>query len=180
MTRRAIKASQKLMISLVEWSLLAIVDLIDKNNGSVRSGELKGFLVNSSKNKEISSEKISKLTYDLKRSGYIRESKNSCVELTNKAKIKIIDKYSQKNKPDGKIRIVSFDIPEDMRIKRNRFRKILKNIGFKQIQKSLWACNSNQGELVEIAANDLGVSDYVAYFVVESSNINKHISSVLK
>jgi phenylacetic acid degradation operon negative regulatory protein len=50
--------------------------------------------------------------------------------------------YSYKAKPkqkwDGIWRIVFFDIPEKQRHKRDYFRSIIKMIGFKQFQKSIW------------------------------------------
>lgn len=43
-----------------------------------------------------------------------------------------------KLKWDGKWRILIFDIPEQQRYKRDRLRKMLLNLGLKQLQESVW------------------------------------------
>ena len=120
------------------------------------------------------------MVYELKKSKYIEIDEGDSVKLTNKAKIKLIDRIADTNINDGKLRLVSFDIPEIKRTNRNNFRRAIKRMGFRQVQKSLWVNNRNVGELVEMAAVEYKVSDYVAYFVAERSNIDHHISDVFK
>ena len=75
----------------------------------------------------------------LERRGYIEIDRVSdSVKLTNKGQIKLIEK-SDDNSIDGKWRMLSFDIPEKLRKKREQFRRSLKRISYKQVQKSLWA-----------------------------------------
>jgi len=70
------------------------------------------------------------------------ERKNGKIYLTNKGRIKIIkniikDRGNNK-KWDGKWRAIVFDIPEATRRERNFLRKELKQVGFKELQKSIW------------------------------------------
>ncbi len=117
---------------------------------------------------------------DLVSRGYFESSHDGkSVRFTNKAKIKIIDKISNKTRSDGKDRLVSFDIPEKLKDKRDSFRLMLKRMGFKQIQKSLWVCDKNIGYLVEMVSEEFGVNDYVVYVVVERTNIDETIDEML-
>jgi len=127
----------------------------------------------------VSRQQISKMVYSLKKNGYIDLNGSDSVRLTNKAKMRIIDQIADSQNVDCKYRLVSFDIPELMRENRNHFRNSIKRMGFKQIQESLWVVDRNVGEYVEISAKEYGVSEYVAYFVSEASNVDHHISNVL-
>jgi len=127
----------------------------------------------------VDGDQISKTVYELKRSGYIAFEGDS-VKLTNKAKMKIVDQIAAQSGDSKKYHLVSFDIPETKRMGRNNFRRAIKRMGFVQIQKSLWASTRDIGDLVESAAKEYKVSDYVAYFVSETSNIDKFISKTIK
>lgn len=127
--------------------------------------------------KGVNNQKISKKLYELKRSGYLGFEGDSVV-LTNKAKMKIIDQLTSNASQSKKYHLVSFDIPEAKRINRDQFRRAIKRMGFIQIQKSLWVSRKNVGEFVEMAAEEYKVSDYVAYFVSEKSNIDRYIENI--
>jgi len=129
---------------------------------------------------DITNRKLNQTIYDLKRRNYIDFGPSDSVILTNKAKIKIIDKIIKTKKQDGHYRLISFDIPEDKRNNRNNFRRAIKRMGFKQVQKSLWVSKENVGELVEIAANEYKVSQYIAYFIVDKSNIDSHLNKLFE
>lgn len=98
--------------------------------------------------------------------------------LTNKAKIRILENKIKNE--DGLIRFVSFDIPEEKRAQRDQFRRTIKRAGFVQLQKSLWVTNKDVGEIVEIAAGEFKVDEYVVYIVAQSTNVEKHIDVILK
>ncbi len=133
------------------------------------------------------------LTYDirkwissLKQKGYIevsnqpkKDTAGKSIRLTNKAKLKLLDKISAKIKPDKKLRFISFDIPEEIKYKRDRFRKSIKRLGFVQIQKSLWVIDKNVSEFVELAAKENKVDEYVAYIISEKSDIDRMIKKKL-
>ncbi len=121
--------------------------------------------------REMTVENISKWLHNLKKSGYIEliecEGQKS-VRFTNKARLAIVDRLAERINTENQYYLVSFDIPEKKSWQRNQFRRVLKRLGFRQVQKSLWVINKNCGELVELAASEYHVSDYVVYAVVNS------------
>lgn len=80
--------------------------------------------------------------YNLKRGTYLNYKSNNKCYLTEKGKqevYKIILNDKIKNKKwDKKWRILIFDIPERKRKFRDNLRITLLNIGFRQLQKSVW------------------------------------------
>jgi len=126
---------------------------------------------------------ICKLFDRFKRRGYIEVSKdeynNESVIFTNKAKLLVVDKIAQKYESNDRYCLVSFDIPESLRSNRDMFRRAIKRMGFKQIQKSLWVSNRRIGHLVEMAAEEYKVSEYVVYLIAEVTNIDKIIKQEL-
>lgn len=111
----------------------------------------------------------------LEHSGYIEiDRKSNSVQITNKGKIKLLEN-STNNKIDGKWRLLSFDIPETLRKKRNQFRRSIKRIGYKQVQKSLWASPFVQAEEVDLIVKELNVEKFVAYIVTDKIDIEKHL-----
>ncbi len=163
----------------LETSIGFIFSLFERHNKRVTRDELNRKFQEETAKFKVSNRQASQMMYDLKRRNYIYYGEGDSVVLTDKAKIKIIDKVIQMNRQDGKPRLVSFDIPESKRNNRDKFRLAIKRMGFRQIQKSLWACKYNVGDLVEIAAAEYKVSDYIAYFISEKSNIDTHIAKVL-
>lgn len=69
---------------------------------------------------------------------------------------------------DGVWRLVIFDIPEDQRVARDLLRFKLKEWGFKQIQKSVWATKKNCTLVMRKFIEELGISKWV--LVIESSD----------
>ncbi len=131
---------------------------------------------------QLSPRQVSNMIYQLKNSKYIEvydKDGEKSIKLTNKAKIKLVEKIIEKKPEDNKYRFVSFDIPERLHHRRDKFRQTIKRMGFRQIQQSLWVTDKNIGEMVEIAAKEYGVEDYVAYIVSEKSNIDLHIKKTL-
>jgi hypothetical protein len=128
----------------------------------------------------VSKKQISDLFYNLKRQKYITEvGEGQAIVLTDKARIKIIEKMIEKIKNDERLRLLSFDIPERMHVERDYFRRAIKRIGFRQIQQSLWAINKDVSEAVELAIKYYKVEDYVAYIVAEKTNIDIMIKNTL-
>ncbi|MDO8444060.1 MAG: hypothetical protein Q7S80_00970 [bacterium] len=124
---------------------------------------------------ELTCSKISQIFSNLKNRGYIEVRKHGGQEsviFTNKARLAIVDKIAERSKNENKHFFVSFDIPEDERQGRDQFRRIIKRLGFRQIQKSLWVANKNFGEFVELAAYEYGVENYIVYLVSENTNID--------
>lgn len=121
---------------------------------------------------------IAKLISNMKGSGYVQiEKKNGqeSIKFTNKARLAIVDRIAKRSDADDRHHFVSFDIPEKMRPNRDKFRRTIKRIGFSQIQESLWVCRREVGDLVELAAREYGVDEYVVYIVSDNTNINNTI-----
>lgn len=77
----------------------------------------------------------------LESSGYIKKKKKEKkIYLTQKGYLEILKYQIQKehSKWDGKWRIIIFDVSEDKRNYRDFLRHILRWLGFKKLQKSVW------------------------------------------
>ncbi len=116
----------------------------------------------------------------LERRGYIRvDRKSNSVTLTQKGQIKLIES-STENIVDGKWRMLTFDIPEIIEKKRRQLRSSIKRIGYRQVQKSLWACPFARADKVELIINELELEKYVAYLLVEKTDIEAHLKQLFK
>lgn len=173
------KKSQEFILYGIESLLNILLDLTANAANKITQSNLTDFVSDEIRISEVDVKRLSKSLYQLKRRGYLEVIEDS-VALTNKAKMKMVDRISSNMQDDNKYHLVSFDIPEVMKRNRNRFRSTLKRIGFVQIQKSLWVSKKEVGELVEIAAEENGVGKFIAYFVAEYSNIDRHISKITK
>ncbi len=133
--------------------------------------------------KVLTCSNISKIFHNLKNQGYIEIEKslngNDSVVFTNKARLAIVDRLAARIPSSTKYCLVSFDIPERLKNRRNRFRRTIKRMGFRQIQKSLWVSDRMLGNLVDLASVEYEVEDYVVYFVSSDTNINNHIEQLL-
>ena len=92
----------------------------------------------------------------------------------------MIGHISERIKPGDIFLFVSFDIPEKLNSGRNSFRRVIKKLGFLKIQNSLWVINKNISDLVEMAAIEYGVAEYVVYIVSSETNIDQSIVERLK
>ena len=113
-------------------------------------------------------------------SGYVeikKENGTSSVKLTQKGRIKLIES-AKDNQIDGKWRMLSFDIPEKFAKKRNQLRSSIKRMGFRQVQKSLWACPYVRADEVELIINDIGINEYVAYMIVEKTDMENYLKKL--
>ncbi len=116
----------------------------------------------------------------LEQRGFIQIDRNSnSVELTNKGKIKLLEDSNNKS-IDGKWRMISFDIPENYKNKRNQLRRSIKRIGYKQVQKSLWACPFVRADEVNLIIKELQIDKYVAYLRVDKTDIKTHLKKLFK
>ena len=131
------------------------------------------------KNDNFQSQKLFDYLRGLDRSGYIKlepREKGYSVVITGKGKLKLLE--TAPINFDGKWRMLSFDIPEDRRVDRDGFRRTIKRIGFLQVQKSLWACPYIKADEVELAISEYDLSEFVAYMVVEKTDINIHLKKL--
>jgi len=114
--------------------------------------------------------------YYLKKKKLIRsfiKNKEEYLELTAKGKERARYYFLKKNilKPkekwDGKWRVVVFDIPEHKRYKRDTVRSWLKNIGLKELQRSVYVFPFDFKKQLDLMIGILIVNRDVKYMVCE-------------
>lgn len=116
---------------------------------------------------------FSKWLYRLRDRGYIRYTHGSkSIEFTLKTKLKLLDKIGKSIEESNNYHFISFDIPEKSRKSRDSFRDAIKDLGYKQIQKSLWVINKDVFEIVQSIAYGIGVEKYVVNVISAQSDID--------
>lgn len=117
-----------------------------------------------------------------KRSGYKKRSLESAYyRLVQKELIEIDDKGIPrlterglasvktfkpiKLKHDAKLMVI-FDIPEEERWKRTRLRTLLKELSFRQVQKSVWESRYDYREYLRAEIAEMQLQEYVAVYEV--------------
>lgn len=68
---------------------------------------------------------------------------------------------------DCKWRLVAFDIPEELKEKRDALRFVLKRAGFVKMQQSIWVHPLDCSELSNLLKRDRQLAKRVMYMVVE-------------
>jgi len=119
---------------------------------------------------------------NLARKGFVRlETKGTetRVTLTRKGRQELI-RYTMRDflEPDhwdGKWRMVIFDITDKMRKQRDMLRFHLKNIGFYQLQKSVWIFPYECIEMISLIRENFKVGHGVVYLVVEKMEGDKKL-----
>jgi len=116
----------------------------------------------------IFKKKIRDTFYNLKKRGLItieKKNRNLYMFLTEEGK-KEAGKYQindleikRPKKWDKKWRLIIFDIPENFKIKRDLFRGKIKELGFYQLQKSVWAYPYPCEKEINILKGFLGFRD---------------------
>ena len=117
----------------------------------------------------------------LKRRGYLAEkifNNSRGYILTSKAKARIFKIKSKnikrKKLPKGQWLMVFFDIPETRRRDRNFLRSVLINLGFEQLQKSVWISPFDTQELLRDFIRDNNLGQFVKLLLVSALDINKN------
>lgn len=105
--------------------------------------------------------------------------------LTDKGKIKTLkyhfDKMKIEPRPwDKKWRIIIFDIPEKIRKGRDALRAKLKNLGFHEIQKSVFIFPHHCEDEINFLIEFFNLRKYVRYGVLESIDNDLHLRNIFK
>lgn len=175
------KKETKEKVGEITWEILETITRIPEAliGSFVDHRSFKGLFPNS---KEFLSDKLLDHLRNLKRRGYVELKKingSTSVRLTTKGKIKNLENPNN-TKSDGRIRIISYDIPESECRKRQQFCRVIRRIGFLQLQKSLWICQFNKADEIDLVIDELGLRPFIAYFVVYKSNVVDHVKNLLK
>ena len=115
------------------------------------SNSIKNFII---KRSDLgSTDKSSRILQRLIGAGYLDPLDNNRLLITDRGKISMLNELVKRRKPDGKMRMVIFDIPEKLRARRNIFRKHLVDLGFKMEQQSVWSSKFPCEDLVKLVIN---------------------------
>lgn len=139
--------------------------------------------------KKINREKLKKAISDLYKSRLIEAKENPdgsfTYVLTQKGKLKTLTYYFQdmkiqKNNWDGKYRVVVFDIPEKLRRARDAFRWKLKELGFYELQKSVFVFPYQCKDKIDFIIEFFNLRKYVRYGILETIDNNLHLQKIFK
>ena len=112
----------------------------------------------------------------------INKNGKTTLQITEKGKVRLVNfnidtiRINESNW-DGHWRFVIFDIPEKKRIARDVLREKLKEIGFIQIQKSVWACPYECEEEIDFIASVYDVEPYVNYIIAKKIDHEEYLKS---
>ncbi len=121
------------------------------------------------------------LTQRLEKGDFIQKIKKSDQEffiLTKKGQnmTNLLEfKKISPQKWDGKWRILIFDIPEKYKKRRDFLRNKLKELGFEQLQESVWVFPHQIPKALDWLIEEIGLKINVRYLVVESINYEKDL-----
>lgn len=146
-----------------------------------------------SNKKKIYRKKISNSLSDMKRRNFVKVIKNKngkvSVKLTNKG-LKRVREYSlealeikKPNKWDKKWRILIFDIPAtsaNFNSAREALRRKIKDLGFFQVQKSVWIYPYECEDELLFVAEMFGIQKYVEIIVAEKILHEKELKKKFK
>lgn len=98
-----------------------------------------------------------------KKKGLIKLGHDNVPRLTDKGMAKIRPFIAKKLGKDARLMIV-FDIPEDERHKRRQLRLLLKELSFKQVQKSVWVSEFDHKQYLKAAIKEYKLVGHVKIF----------------
>jgi len=139
--------------------------------------------------KRIDKEKLRNEIRKLYQSKLVEKKRNSdgsyTLLLTDKGKLKALTYHFQemkikKDNWDGKWRIVIFDIPEKLRQGRDALRDKLKNLGFYELQKSVFVFPYECKNEIEFIIEFFNLKKYVRFGVLELIDNEFHLKKIFK
>lgn len=111
-------------------------------------------------------QRIRQSLYNFERQGYItqtRKGERVCIALTDKGRMRVLCTRlrTAPEHPQGTHTLVFFDIPEKHRVIRALFRRLLKESGFQQWQKSVWGNHRNVFSIIETFIRHHTIEEWV-------------------
>lgn len=137
--------------------------------------------------KRINEEKLRREIWGLYRSKLIKAKENPdgtfTYVLTDKGKMKVLTYHFKemkikREKWDGKWRLVVFDIPEKLKIYRNALREKLKELGFYELQKSVFVFPYPCQDELDFIIEFFNLRKYVRCGVLESIDNELHLKKI--
>jgi DNA-binding transcriptional regulator PaaX len=139
--------------------------------------------------KRINKQELRREIRNLYRSKSIKKQENKdgsvTISLTEKGKTRALTYHFEKmiiesDKWDGKWRLVIFDIPERIRNGRYALRKKIKELGFYELQKSVWVFPYECKNEIDFIVEFFGLKEYVRFCVIESIDNEFHLKKIFK
>ena len=81
---------------------------------------------------------------------------------------------------DKKWRVIIFDIPEKRRSIRDKFRMMLRELGYYRLQDSVWIFPYSTEELVSSMKRELGESGTILHLLVEKTDDAEELEKFFK
>ncbi len=119
-------------------------------------------------------ERLQKFLSKLKHDGLINETKgeNPKFSISNRGKAKLIqlknklpNRYYEKIN-QNRLTIISFDIPEKLRGKRDWLREVIRNLDFKMIHQSVWIGKTKIPKQFILDLGEMNILEYVEIFEI--------------
>ena len=147
--------------------------------------KLRRISINKKYQKEILNDRKRKLIVfisKMKHDGLIGKLENGKFEISkkgvdklNKLKNSLPVRFYEKTEDGGPI-IISFDIPERLRRKRNWLREVIKNLGFKMIHQSVWVGKGKIPSDFIIDLENLKILEFVEIFKISKTGSLKKMT----
>ncbi len=169
-TRKIINLSVTEVLRLVESGLAGFGLLLSKDKEE--RFEIYRFLENNAAER---SQFLARVRY-LKSRGFIRrfsEGKESFLEITEKGKKHLLSSdlrhisVKRPTKWDKKWRLVIFDIPEKNKVLRNLIRSKLYQVGFVQVQKSVFVYPFECTHEINLICDNYGGREYIKFLIAD-------------
>jgi len=109
----------------------------------------------------------------LREAGHVIELGEDSFQISDAAKLDLLKILVSRRRPDGKLRLVMFDIPERLKVNRNLFRRHLADLGFDMRQKSVWVSQFPCEDLVALVIKYHGLGKYVELFIGKIARLEK-------
>ncbi len=130
--------------------------------------------------KRLGKQRFGRLIKYLKHNNYlhIKQEKNkNAVMLTPKGAQRILEIKTKiegiPKRKDGKWEMIMFDIPEEIRNRRDYFRAGLKRLKYQRLQQSIWICPYDVLKETEELVKDLKLQAFVKILLLEEVKISK-------
>lgn len=151
--RQIIKATDGILGTLTDFALFNLFFLGEYASSFDRRAIDKSISLAHEDLYKINYQKIRETLYNLKRKGFIKSLKLELYEeiITQKGKERIrakLPEYQEKRPWDKRIYLISYDIPEKERNKRDILRHFLRKIGATCLQRSTWLSIYNPKQLI--------------------------------
>ena len=99
--------------------------------------------------------------------GELTRQSHNRYKLTEKGVIKLLPMIKPALARDGKVRILVFDVPENRKLCRDRFRRHIRMLGFTLHQKSVWVSRYNCEKWLLKVADYHRIKDCVSLYIGE-------------